>query len=50
MDTSTVYTGHSVTAMDVFIMFGFAALVYLVINICLLGIARVADRKLNSIY
>ncbi len=50
MATSTVYTGHSVTAMDVFIMFGFAALVYLVINICLSGIARVADRKLNSIY
>lgn len=50
MATSTVYTGHSVTAMDVFIMFGFAALVYLVINICLSGIARAADRKLNSIY
>ena len=50
MATSTVYTGHSVTAMDVFIMFGFAALVYLMINICLSGIARVADRKLNSIY
>lgn len=50
MATSTVYTGHSVLAMDVFIMFGFAGLVYLLINFCLSSAARVADRELNSIY
>lgn len=48
MATSSIYTGHSVLAMDAFIMFGFAALVYLVINIALSAIARVADRKLNA--
>ncbi|MCQ2536921.1 MAG: amino acid ABC transporter permease [Lachnospiraceae bacterium] len=46
MATANVSTGHAVMPMDVFIMFGFAALIYLVINSILSAIARTAQKKL----
>ncbi len=46
MATANVSTGHAVLPMDVFIMFGFAALVYLVINSLLSALARTAQKKL----
>ncbi len=46
MATASVSTGHAVLPMDVFIMFGFAALVYLVINSLLSALARTAQKKL----
>lgn len=46
MATANVSTGHAVLPIDVFIMFGFAALVYLIINSILSAIARSAQKKL----
>lgn len=46
MGTASVYTGHAILSQDVFIMFGFAAIVYFVINSILSALARFAQKKL----
>ncbi|MBQ6878018.1 MAG: amino acid ABC transporter permease [Oscillospiraceae bacterium] len=44
MSTANTFTGHSITAQDVFILFGTAALIYFVINFSL----SVAVRKMQK--
>ncbi len=45
MSTANKYTSHSVTAMDVFILFGFAAIIYFIINFTLSCIVRHMQKK-----
>ena len=45
MSTASKYTGHSVTAGDVFLLFGLAAVIYFVINFSLSLIVRRLQKK-----
>lgn len=47
MSTANVYTGHPITAEDVFILFGTAAVIYFVINFTLSIIVRKLSKKYN---
>ncbi len=48
MSTANKFTGHSVTAADVFVLFGFAAIVYFVINFSLSLIVRRLQRRVQK--
>ena len=48
MSTANTFTGHSITAQDVFILFGTAALIYFVINFSLSVAVRKMQKKLDE--
>ena len=47
MSTANTFTGHSITAQDVFILFGTAALVYFVINFSFSVAVRKMQKKIR---
>lgn len=49
MSTSNLYTGHGIVAQDSFIMFGMAAIVYLVINLMLSSLIRYVQAKMKFV-
>ena len=47
MSTANTFTGHSITAQDVFILFGTAALIYFAINFSLSVAVRKMQKKID---
>ncbi|MBR2042595.1 MAG: ABC transporter permease subunit [Oscillospiraceae bacterium] len=47
MSTANTFTGHPITAQDVFILFGTAALIYFVINFSLSVAVRKMQKKID---
>ena len=47
MSTANTFTGHSITAQDVFILFGTAAIIYFVINFGLSVAVRKMQKKID---
>lgn len=47
MSTANTFTGHSITAQDVFILFGTAAVIYFVINFGLSAAVRKMQKKID---
>ena len=45
--TANTFTGHSITAEDVFILFGAAAIIYFVINFSLSVAVRKMQKKID---
>lgn len=48
MSTANTFTGHSITAQDVFILFGTAAVIYFVINFSLSVAVRKMQKKMEN--
>ena len=47
MSTANTFTGHPITAEDVFILFGAAAVIYFVINFSLSVAVRKMQKKID---